>query len=234
MPMISIIVPVYNEENTIEKVVSSLESLPLDKEILLINDGSTDSTGDIVAKYNFKNGVKVINHQRNKGKGTALITGIRASLGDIIIFQDADLEYDPQEIPRIVKFMQSTGVSACYGTRLGYLLTSKFLYRSNYFANKFLTFLTNLFTGLNLTDMETGFKAFRRDALKGIELCEKGFGIEPEITIKLAKKGIQIEEVPISYAARSKKEGKKIRFSDGIKAIFCITRYGLWPNLETN
>jgi hypothetical protein len=110
---------------------------------------------------------------------------------------------------------------------------SKFLYRSNYLANKFLTFLTNLFTGQDITDMETGFKAFRRDALEGIELREKGFGIEPEITIKLAKRGFRIHEMPIKYTGRSKKEGKKIRFSDGIKAILCITRYGLWPNLGT-
>lgn len=221
--MITIILPCYNEVGKIYHALNRLLTLKLEKQVIVVDDGSTDGTRLRLANYvtaGFPD-LEVIYHERNKGKGAALQTGLEKSQGDIIVFFDADLEYSPADIPKAVEVVKSKGCAACYGSRMA---EGKFN-PASYLANRFLTKLTNLLTGLNLTDMETGLKVFNAQMLKSLALQEQGFGIEPEITIKLAKAKHRIEEIPIEYNARGKAQGKKIRWLDGVKAIFCILRY---------
>jgi len=225
MSKISIIIPCYNERNNIDEVVKRVRLSPInDKEIIIVDDCSTDGTREILEKRIRPLVSKILYHEINQGKGGALRTGISQATGDIIIIQDADLEYDPAEYPNLISPILSGEAEVVYGSRFlngtrggGYLF--------NRIANKFLTFLSNCFTHYNLTDMETCYKIFRREIIRSIEIEENRFGFEPEITAKLANLGVRIKEIPISYNPRFKEHGKKIGFKDGLRAIFCILKY---------
>jgi glycosyltransferase involved in cell wall biosynthesis len=222
---LSIVIPVYNEKKTIEKIVSQVQSvnLDLDKEILLVDDGSTDGTQEILRKLETDE-VRVFIHEINQGKGKALQTGFSMVSGDFVIIQDADLEYDPREYPQLLAPLLDGRADAVYGSRfLGG--PHRVLFFWHYLGNKILTTFSNMLSNLNLTDMETCYKVFRKEILDKITLKSKRFGIEPEITLKLAKLKCRIYEVPISYSGRDYSEGKKIGWKDGIAAIFHIIRF---------
>lgn len=222
---LSVVIPVYNEKRTVGEIVSRVQAVPVDKEIVLVDDGSTDGTRELLPTIRDRHdGVRVILHDRNRGKGAALRTGFAAATGDVLIVQDADLEYDPREYPRLLEPILDGRADVVYGSRfLGG--PHRVLLFWHYMGNRFLTFLSNLMANINLTDMETCFKVFRKEVLEGMPLRSDRFGFEPEFTMKVAKRKYRIYEVPISYSGRSYGEGKKITWRDGIKAIFCIFRY---------
>lgn len=219
---ITIVIPVYNEVGTIEEIVSRVNVVALEKEIIIVDDGSTDGTREQLKKIvQGQENVKVFYHNCNQGKGVALQTGFEFVTGDIVIIQDADLEYDPKEYPALLEPILDDRADVVYGSRfLGG--PHRVLFFWHYVGNKFLTLLSNALNNLNLTDMETCYKAFRRQILKDITLRSNRFGFEPEFTAKVAKKGFRIYEVPISYSGRSYSEGKKITWKDGIVAILTI------------
>jgi len=225
---ISVIIPCYNEKSTIEKVILNVKkNINLDKdEIIIIDDFSNDGTRKILENLNSENNIKIIYNSKNFGKGYSLKSGINNSSGDIIIIQDADLEYDPNDYEKILRPFFEANADVVYGSRFlggGKYVRIHFFW--HYLANKILTFLCNIFTNLNLTDMETGYKVFKSKYAKQLNLIENSFGIEPEITIKLAKKGLKFFEVPISYNGRSYNEGKKIGLKDAFIALYCIFKY---------
>ena len=224
--MLSIVIPCYNEINTIAKVIDEINRNYTDKkEIIIVDDGSTDGTREILKKFDQSEKLKIIFLDKNYGKGFALKTGFKKAQGEIILIQDADLEYDPRDYENLLIPFKEFNADVVYGSRfLGYKY-SRLHYFSHYLANKTLTFICNLFTNLNMTDMETGYKVFKKDVIKSIEINEKSFGVEPEITVKLAKKGFKFFEVPISYNGRSYADGKKITAKDGVVALICILRY---------
>ena len=232
---LTLIIPVYNEAATIRTVLETVLALRLDqevqKEVIVVDDGSGDGTGQIVLDFIRQQTDAEINylkHPVNLGKGAAIRTGIRAATGDYILVQDADLEYDPSEINVLLKPMLQGRADVVYGSRFMGGQAHRVLFFWHSIGNKFLTFLSNMFTDLNLTDMETGYKLFRRQVLQDIRLQENGFGFEPEITAKIARvPGIRIYEVGISYYGRTYEQGKKINWRDGCWAIWCILRYGL-------
>ena len=219
---VSVIIPVYNEVETIAEIVSIVQSVVFDKEIIIVDDGSTDGTRDrLKAIGQGQNNVNIVYHGRNKGKGAALRKGFELASGDIIIIQDADLEYDPRECPKLLEPMLDGRADVVYGSRfLGG--PHRVLYFWHYLGNKALTLLTNAVCNINLTDMETCYKAFKRQILKEISFRSNRFGFEPEFTVKVAKKGFRIYETPISYSGRTYSEGKKITWRDGVVAIFAI------------
>jgi len=232
---ISIIIPVYNEEKYIAKIIKKvLEAnvFKLKKEIIIINDGSTDQTKKFIKKtIKNKKNILLINKTKNYGKGAALKTGFLKSTGDIVLIQDSDLEYDPVNYPLLTKPFIENDADVVYGSRFISNQPHRVLFYWHYLANIFLTMLSNIFTNLNLTDMETGFKVFRGDILRKLTPClrSKRFGFEPEITAKISKiKDIKIYEVGISYFGRTYKEGKKINWLDGVKAIWQIIRFNLF------
>ena len=233
---ISIIVPAYNEASTISNILDKLIHLSLinniNKEIIVVNDCSTDNTSAIVKNIittHPASEIVFISHEKNAGKGAAIHTGIKNATGDYLIIQDADLEYDPNEFNILLKPVIDGFADVVYGSRFLGGSAHRILFFWHTIGNKFLTFLSNLFTNLNLTDMETCYKLFKTDIIKGIKLHEKRFGFEPEVTSKIAKiKNIRIYEVGISYYGRTYAEGKKINWKDGFRAIYCILRYNLF------
>ncbi len=230
---LSVVVPVYNERATIERVVAAIGAVPLpglDREIVIVDDCSTDGTRDILAGLAQQPGIRVIHHEMNQGKGAALRTGFAQATGDIVVVQDADLEYDPVEYPKLLQPIVDGTADVVYGSRF---ITGKPISPmplSSVVANRTLTMLSNLCTGLRLTDMETCHKAFRTEVLRKIRLEENRFGFEPEVTAKIAKLKVRVREVGIGFKGRTYAEGKKIGWRDGVRAMRCIVKYSALNN----
>jgi glycosyltransferase involved in cell wall biosynthesis len=236
MKTLSIIIPAYNEANTIHLIIDKVVHVNLDfgleKEIIIVDDASADNTQAAVKEYMDKHpGVNIVflQHDVNKGKGAALHTGIARATGDLLIIQDADLEYDPNEYNRLLKPIMDGFADVVYGSRFMGGMPHRILFFWHSIGNKMLTTLSNMFTNLNLTDMETCYKLFKADIIKGLNLKENRFGFEPEVTAKISRiKNIRIYEVGISYYGRTYEEGKKINWKDGLHALYCIFKYGLF------
>jgi glycosyltransferase involved in cell wall biosynthesis len=229
MKKISIVIPCFNEIDTIEAIIQTVlqVELPLERELLIVDDYSTDGTREYLHTLGQRDEIKVVFHEVNRGKGAALRTGFAHASGDIIIIQDADMEYDPGEYIKLLKPILDGKADVVYGSRFAGGESHRVLYFWHSLANHFLTFLSNMFTNLNLTDMEVCYKVFKRDVLDQIELKEDRFGFEPEFTAKIARLKCAIYEVGISYYGRTYEEGKKIGWKDGARAIFVILKYGL-------
>lgn len=224
MSKLSIIIPCYNEKDNIVRIVERVRSVPeYEKEIIVVDDCSTDGTREILKDQVEPLVSRVLYQEVNRGKGAALRMGFSVATGDVVIVQDADDEYDPMEYKYVVQPVFDGEYPVVYGSR--FLKGKRDGYLANRVANAVLTFLSNLFTGQKLTDMETCYKAFRRDIIQSITIVENRFGFEPEITAKLSGRGIKIHEVPISYHPRTTQEGKKIGIGDGIRALYCIAKY---------
>jgi len=223
---LSVVIPVYNEKNYIREIIRRVQEVPIPKEIILVDDCSKDGTREILKEIEEEQGLKVVFHEVNQGKGAALRTGFGHTTGDVIIVQDADLEYDPAEYPRLIQPILDNRADVVFGSRfIGDC--HRVLYYWHSVANSWLTTLSNMFTNLNLTDMETCYKVFRKEVIKDIKLKSNRFGFEPEITAKIAKRrpSWRVYEVPVSYSGRTYEEGKKIGLKDAIQAFFCIIRY---------
>ena len=223
---ISIVIPVYNEEKTVQEMISKVRQIPFEKEIIVVDDGSTDKTAKILHSLQGDTLI-LLRHERNKGKGAALRTGFSRASGDIIIIQDADLEYNPEDYQALLQPILERKADVVYGSRF---LSGphRVLFFWHFAGNKFLTFLSNILSNLNLSDMETGYKVFKKEVLNQIKLKSNRFGFEPEFTIKIAKKKMRVYEVPISYYGRDYSEGKKITWKDGLAAIYALFRFWIW------
>jgi glycosyltransferase involved in cell wall biosynthesis len=234
-PCLSVVVPAYNEEATLEHVVEKLLQLPHLLEVVVVDDCSSDRTQEVALRLaETYPQVRVERHRRNSGKTEALKTGFALTRGEIVIIQDADLEYDPAEIPLVIQPILNDHADVVYGSRFLVRRATRVLYFYHYLANKSLTFLSNVLTNLNMTDIETGYKAFRGEIIRNMRITSTGFGFEVEVTAKVAKLGCAIYEVPISYYGRTYDEGKKIGFSDGVQALWLVIRFNLFCSLRSS
>ena len=225
---LSVVIPSYNEIATLERAIEAVRRSPVPhKEIIVVDDGSTDGTRELIETRLRDRIDQVILHPRNRGKGAALRSGFAAATGDVVVVQDADLEYDPAEFPKLLRPFLDQGADVVFGSRFIGGESHRVLYFWHYVGNRVLTTISNMFTNLNLTDMEVCYKLFRREVLQRITIEEERFGFEPEITAKLAKLGCSVYEVGISYAGRTYAEGKKIGWRDGIWALWCILKYNV-------
>lgn len=224
---LSIIIPVFNEEKTLREVISQVEKVnvgdKITKEIVIVDDGSTDRTREILKEFSSKEKIKTFTHKRNLGKGAAVRTGIKKSTGDTVIIQDADLEYNPADYPNLLEPIIKKECQVVYGTRMRLKVKPEFFF--SFLGNKLLTWFTNLLFRIKLSDVFVCYKVFRKELLRGVNLKSKGFNIEIELTSKFVKKGAKIKEVPISYQGRSWREGKKINFWDGLVSLFYVFYY---------
>jgi len=233
---LSIVIPVYNEGRTVENILNKVIAVSLEqglsKELIIVNDASNDNTKEVIEEYIEKNqniDIRFFSHEKNKGKGAALHTGIKEALGDYIVIQDADLEYDPEEYNDLLRPILKGFADVVYGSRFKGNNPHRILFFWHSIGNAVLTFMSNMFTNLNLTDMETCYKMFKREQLQSLKLQERRFGFEPEVTAKISRlPEIRIYEVGISYYGRSYAEGKKINWQDGLRAIYCILKYNIF------
>ena len=234
-PYLSVVMPAYNEETTIEKVAGQVLELPFVRALVIVDDHSTDRTSEIIAGLvNRDSRVIHARHEQNAGKTSALKTGFALTTGDIVIIQDADLEYDPSEIAGVIDPILTNRADVVYGSRFMVKKAARVLYFSHYAANKTLTFLSNCLTNLNMSDIETCYKAFRGDVIRNMIITSSGFGFEVEVTAKIAKLKCAVYEVPISYYGRTYEEGKKIGVSDGISALWYILKFNLTSSVENS
>mgnify|MGYP001572262757 FL=1 len=228
--MLSIIIPAYNEEKNILEIISRVKNVKLGsirKEIIIVDDFSTDNTRKLLSELK-DSSLKIFFHQKNMGKGAAIRTALKHATGGIILIQDADLEYDPAEYPKLLKPILENETKVVYGSRLSAIRKNlKNMYKLHYFGNMFLTAMTNILYGAKITDMETCYKVFRKEVVRSINLKARRFDFEPEITAKILKKGYKIKEIPINFVGRKFDEGKKITWADGIKALFYLIKYRL-------
>lgn len=222
--------PCYNEISTIALVIDRIQQVQvgLETEIIIIDDGSTDGTREYLQSLEKRPGCQILYHDRNRGKGAALRTGFARAAGDIVLIQDADMEYDPEDYRKLLRPILAGNADVVYGSRFTGGEAHRVLYFWHAVGNRLLTLLSNVFTNLNLTDMEVCYKAFKRQVLQQIEIEEDGFGVEPEITAKIARLPCRVYEVGVSYYGRTYDEGKKINWRDGLKAVYVILKYGLW------
>lgn len=226
---LSVVMPVYNEQETLDRIVRRVASTTLKAELVAIDDGSTDGSLEILRRLESEGLIdRVIVHERNLGKGAALASGFAAATGDFVIVQDADMEYDPAEYRKLLEPILDDRADVVFGSRFLGGEPHRVLYFWHYVGNRFLTLLSNMVTNLNLSDMETCYKCFRREVLDGLVIEERGFGVEPELTAKVAAGGWRVYEVGVSYSGRTYAEGKKIGWKDGFRAIYCILKYGVF------
>jgi glycosyltransferase involved in cell wall biosynthesis len=232
---LSVVIPVYNEEDTLATIVDRLLALPQLLEIVIVDDCSTDKTAEILGRLNAEHGeIKAVRHDRNRGKTEALKTGFRLTRGRVVIVQDADLEYDPQEIPDVIAPILNGNADVVFGSRFLVRKATRVLYFYHYLGNKLLTFLSNLATNINLTDVETCYKAFDGNIIRQMKINSHGFGFEIEVTAKVAKLKCAIYETPISYYGRTYEQGKKITAWDGVAAAYYIVRYNFFCSLKNS
>jgi len=233
--VLSVVMPAYNECRTIREIIRRVLAMASVRELIIVDDGSTDGTREMLIDLNQsdnKQRLRIILHERNQGKGAALRTGIMEARADYVVVQDADLEYDPRDYDTLLRPCFEHDADVVYGSRFVSGAERRVLFFWHSVGNQFLTLLSNALTDLNLTDMETGYKLFRREIIQGIEIRQNRFGFEPEVTAKIAHRGLRIYEVGISYAGRGYEEGKKIGWKDAVEAIYCILRYGLEQRLR--
>jgi len=223
MPELSVIIPVYNERSTIEEILQRVQAVEISKEIIVVDDHSNDGTRELLERLAKSGAFRFIPQERNLGKGAAIRAGVAVALGDYVVFQDADLEYDPQDYLELIKPLRAGKADVVYGSR--FLGVHRVLLFLNYIANKMLTLLTNALYNCNLTDMETCYKMFRREVIQGIRIRSNRFNVEPEVTAKVLKRKYRVYEVPISYAGRDYSDGKKITWKDGVIAFWTLIKY---------
>ncbi len=230
MNTLSIVIPCYNEVATLEKVIDAVLKSPVgSKEVIVVDDGSTDGTSELIRNKLEQRVARVIFHEKNQGKGAALRSGFAVATGDVVLVQDADLEYDPRDYDRLLAPIAAGKADVVYGSRFAGGEAHRVFFFWHYTVNRGLTLLSNILTNLNLTDMEIGYKAFRREVLQKITIEENRFGFEPEITAKIARLHCRVYEVGVSYSGRTYSEGKKIGWRDGVHAVWCILKYNLRP-----